>query len=222
MRNLENIDKISHILLINEPLEYAQDYIEDKNPQYFKLFCENELSIKMAKAVIDESYIASDELKTIMIAANSYSVVVQNALLKILEEPPSDVVFIMVAKQKSAFLSTIRSRLPIINEVQKEKIPHFALDIKTLNLNKIYEFLKESQKDFDNSKLKVEIQSLFLDCIACGLEFDKDEMKMFEEAVLWERQLAREYYVLLPLLMMINEKLTKSRMENVCKTLTKS
>ena len=178
----------------------------DKNPQNFKLFCRNELNMEMVRKIIDESYIANDEEKTILIAAESFNIPSQNALLKILEEPPNDVVFILLAKQKSLFLPTIRSRLPIINALTKEKLSPFVLDVKTLNLKKVYEFLKERQKEFKDPKLKSEIQSLFLDCVENGMTFNTKEMKMFEEAIIWEGQYARGHYIFLPLLMMILEK----------------
>lgn len=203
---MENLNTNGHILLVNEPLEYATAYMQDKNPQNYKLFCANELSIDIARAIIDECYIANENTKTIVIAANSYNIPAQNALLKILEEPPSGIVFLLLTQRKLTLLPTIRSRLPLVNQFHKEKLPSFALDIATLNLQKIYTYLKEKQKDFNNPHLKEEIQSLYLDCVKLGINFTPNQAQMFEEAILWSTQYEKPHYIFLPLLLMILEK----------------
>lgn len=198
--------QIGHILLVNNPIEEANRCYDLQNPQNYKLFCAEELNIDISRAIIDESYIANEGVKTILIAANSFNIYVQNALLKILEEPPSGVVFVLYAKMKSLLLPTIRSRLPILNHTTKQKLPHFTLDIRTLNLEKIYSFLKEKQKEINDTNLKIEIQSLYLDALKSGLHFDLKETMTFESALKWEKQREKPHNILLVLLLLILRK----------------
>ncbi|TLD86963.1 DNA polymerase III subunit delta' [Helicobacter sp. MIT 05-5294] len=198
--------KIGHILLVNDPISEANAYYEQQNPQNYRLFCAEELNIETSRAIIDESYIASEGTKTILIAANSFNIYAQNALLKVLEEPPSGIVFILYARMKSLLLPTIRSRLPILKHITKQKLPHFALEIRTLNLENIYLFLKEKQKEIQSTTLKAEIQSLYLDAIKSGLHFDSKETQIFERAILWEEQHEKPHNILLVLLLLILRK----------------
>lgn len=204
--NPSSDSKLGRILLVNHPISVASEYYEKQNPQNYRLFCAEELNIEISRAIIDESYIASEETKTILIAANSFNVYAQNALLKILEEPPNSVLFVLYARMKSLLLPTIRSRLPILNHTNKQKLPPFDLDIRTINLEKIYLFLKEKQKEMNSTTLKTEIQSLYLDALKIGLHFNIKETEMFERALIWEEQYEKSHYILLVLLLLILRK----------------
>lgn len=196
---------LGHIMLVNDPIAYALEFHANKNPQFFKIFCLEELNMELAHAIIDESYIASAQTKTILIAANTFNIYAQNALLKILEEPPNNIVFVIFAKMKSLLLSTICSRLPVFNRLETQKLPAFSIAIESLSLDTIYTYIKEKEKDF-TSNARLEVQSLFLDCIAYGLHFNKEEIKMFEKALLWSAQHDRVHFIFLPLLMLVFRK----------------
>ena len=109
----------THILLVNNPIQEANEYYQRQNPQNCRIFCAEELSIEISREIIDESYIAADGEKIILIAANAFNIYAQNALLKILEEPPKQVYFILFAKMKSQLLPTIRSRMPIFRSEER-------------------------------------------------------------------------------------------------------
>ncbi|MDE5591389.1 MAG: DNA polymerase III subunit delta [Helicobacter sp.] len=197
--------QFGHILLVKEPLEEAVMYYEQNNPQFFRLFCTEDLTIEIARNIIDESYIASDGVKTILIAANTFNIPAQNALLKVLEEPPNQVKFILFAKTKSLLLPTIRSRMPVVNKIKTFPLPHFSLKIESLTLASIYEFLKQKQKEFYSSDTKLEIQALYMDCIKYGLKFTPNEHQMFEEALMWDYQKERSHFIFAVLLPMVLE-----------------
>lgn len=200
--------RVGHIELVENPIEAASQYYATQNPQNTRLFCANELDIDTARSIIDESYIASEGTKTILIAALAFNIYAQNALLKVLEEPPQGIVFIIYAKMKFLLLPTIRSRLLILNHTKFQKLPPFALDIESLNLESVYRFLKERENDFNNKALKIEIQSLYLDCITYGLNFTLSESELFEKAILWEEQheYARNIFLVLLLLVLRKKK----------------
>lgn len=195
----------NHILLTNYPEQEAERYIHS-NPNAF-LFFSDDLKVEDSRDIIDEAYIANENGKTILIAANSFNIYAQNALLKVLEEPPSGVVFIIFAKAKSLLLPTIRSRMPIINRVLKQKLPHFMIDIKTLNLEQVYEFLKQLDKNsLSANDIKIQIQSLYIDCMENGIYFNEAESEIFHNALLWASHYERASYIFSVLLLMILRK----------------
>ena len=70
--------------------------------------------VEDADEMIAEAYLTEDGGKWIVTKALTYRPEAQNRLLKLLEEPPSGVKFIILTKSKSFLLPTIRSRLPIL------------------------------------------------------------------------------------------------------------
>ena len=106
----------------------------------------NEFLMLHAQKTIKEAYLASSKTKYIILCGDTFRVEAQNALLKILEEPPKNIVFIIVTLSKSSILPTIFSRIP--HKIMKEKkvIKDFPIDLKRIDLKQIYEFLKENQR----------------------------------------------------------------------------
>jgi DNA polymerase-3 subunit delta' len=72
------------------------------------------MSFKLAQATlaIKEAYIASNDIKYIFLCGATFRKEAQNSLLKVLEEPPRNVVFIIITNSKTSMLPTIYSRLP--------------------------------------------------------------------------------------------------------------
>ncbi|WP_289181104.1 DNA polymerase III subunit delta', partial [Helicobacter japonicus] len=105
-----------------------------------------------AKEVIAKSYLIYEQEMLIIISANKYNIAAQNALLKIIEEPPQNVQFIIITKNKNALIPTIRSRMRLITHKHKTQIPPFELELKKLNLESIYNFCKQN----DNTQLSKE------------------------------------------------------------------
>ena len=64
----------------------------------------------------------------------------QNAFLKILEEPPQDILFILTCSNYENILSTVRSRATLIElETENSKIDEISLEIATCILNALCE-----------------------------------------------------------------------------------
>ena len=104
----------------------------------------DEFLIEDARMVEKESFIAENDEKIIIIMANSFRVEAQNFLLKLFEEPPKNIKFLIVVPSRNLLLPTIKSRL--ICEKQKVIKQDFtlSLDLKKLDLKAIFEFLKEN------------------------------------------------------------------------------
>lgn len=75
-------------------------------------------SIKQLRKIIDDAYKIPNEADAkvyiLAEAENRLSAVVQNALLKLIEEPPKNVVFIFTCENSRNLLITIRSRCTVI------------------------------------------------------------------------------------------------------------
>ena len=116
----------------------------------------DELKVEHIQQIRELAYIAQKNKKTILIAAEKYSIISQNALLKLLEEPPKNIDFILLAKSKYSLLDTIKSRLiieiKIYNTVTKSDI-----DITYISNEKILELLKQ---DLDINEIKALIYKI--------------------------------------------------------------
>jgi len=82
--------------------------------RFVKIIKEDAFLVEDAKLAIEKAYMASEETSIIILAAKSFSPIVQNKLLKVIEEPPKNKEFIIISPSKSTILATIKSRLPII------------------------------------------------------------------------------------------------------------
>ena len=105
-----------------------------------------EFLVEHAKEAIERGYITTSKLETIVLISPKFSAIAQNKLLKILEEPPKNKNFILITKSKSSLLPTIKSRLPIKNLNRNRKDINLNLDLENLNLEEIYNFLKEHKR----------------------------------------------------------------------------
>ena len=108
--------------------------------------------IDNARDVIHTAYIYGD--KSIFCIAKNFRVEAQNAMLKLLEEPPEDTKIFIITNSKSGILATIRSRLPII-DIREKISPPQPLRLE-LNLKNIFEFIKSIDKiSKDDAKEKL-------------------------------------------------------------------
>ena len=85
-----------------------------QNERFVKIIKEDTFLVEDAKLAIEKAYMASEETTIILLGAKTFSPVVQNKLLKVIEEPPPKKEFILITPSKATILDTIRSRLPIM------------------------------------------------------------------------------------------------------------
>ena len=134
------------ILITHEMEERAREIEESRHPLRCVTFMRDDFKIEDAKEVIAEAYKSEENTKTLILGAKSFTVPAQNALLKILEEPPRNIAFILLAPNKSTFLPTVRSRLSLKQE--HLRLTHEALPItlKNLDLSGLFAFVKEHDR----------------------------------------------------------------------------
>lgn len=92
---------------------------------------DSEIKVDTARQIRDEAYIRPNEggRKVFLIRhADRMNPIAQNALLKVLEEPPRDVFFVLTAMQPGVILQTIRSRCSIYHlEPPTDELPDDAV-----------------------------------------------------------------------------------------------
>ncbi|EAI1568307.1 DNA polymerase III subunit delta', partial [Campylobacter jejuni] len=103
---------ISKIIISEDFLGIKEEMINNFGIKKLRFFMpQNEFLLDDARAVEKESYIAETEEKIIVLMADSYRIEAQNFLLKLLEEPPKNIKFLIVVPSKNLLLPTIKSRL---------------------------------------------------------------------------------------------------------------
>jgi DNA polymerase-3 subunit delta' len=129
--------------------------------------------VEDAKLAIEKAYMASEETTVIILAAKSFSPIVQNKLLKVIEEPPPKKEFILITPSKATILATIRSRLPVtvLSEVIEEDA--LGLDVAQLSLGSVYAFVQEHKRT-DAKTMKRIVERISKEAMHSG-RFDLDE-----------------------------------------------
>lgn len=185
-------------------MQKAYDYLEEQfTDTYRKLFLRDDFLLEDAKSVAKEAYIAEKETKLLILGAKTYNIYAQNSLLKILEEPPRNIIFILVCETKNVFLPTIRSRLLSQQlDFSDDKIDA-NLDLSRLDLKVIYDFVQNNSKITKN-ELKSLMQAVVTDAIVkyC-ISFTTKEMEHFEKLFQLSEMNARPNNILVSLLLTI-------------------
>ncbi|MDL0146893.1 DNA polymerase III subunit delta' [Campylobacter felis] len=167
----------------------------------------NEFLLEDARAVEKESYIAESSEKIIVLMAHSFRHEAQNFLLKLLEEPPKNIKFLIVVPSKNLLLPTIKSRL-ICEKRKKQKVEmKLDLELEKLDLKMIYEFLKENE-NLDKNTLSELIIKLSKESLKIKA-FDEKELEFFYEAYELSKLNSKAQILLATLLLNLYEKKPK-------------
>ena len=102
-----------------------------------RFFFAEDFLLENAKEVAAEAYIAESEPKLLVLGAKNFRVEAQNSLLKIIEEPPKNIFFIIACESKNMLLPTVRSRLATENRLEKKQREKTGLDYKRLELKEL-------------------------------------------------------------------------------------
>lgn len=170
------------ILITTNFEERALELVEQLSPHRAISFVCEDFKIEDAKEVISEAYKAEESTKTLILGAKSFTIPAQNALLKILEEPPRNIVFILMAPNKSTFLPTVRSRLSLHVEKETKEIEPLDLDLRHLDLAMLFKWVKGHDR-LKKHEAKELIEQLFHHAVHSeGLVLNKSQLEGFEKA----------------------------------------
>lgn len=175
----------STILIVND-IETTLSELLPNYPIHSTRIIKNEekeeFQIAQANQTIKEAYIATNEKKYIFLCGNVFRKEAQNSLLKILEEPPRNVVFIIITNSKSSILPTIYSRIPY-KYLKKSVVKSPSnLDLKKLDLKEIYTFLKENQK-ISKAEAKEIIESILLKINLQNIKLTQTQLELFSKSI---------------------------------------
>jgi len=146
---------------------------DDKNDSFL---------VEDAKMAIEKAYMASEERTIIILAAKTFSPIVQNKLLKVIEEPPKNKEFIIISPSKSTILDTIKSRLPVIVLSEEKEEGSLDLDLKQLSLATVYEFI-QTHKRTDAKVMKRLVERISKEAIASqNYDLDEKTLVLFSNA----------------------------------------
>ncbi|WP_345993610.1 DNA polymerase III subunit delta' [Sulfurimonas sp. HSL-1716] len=172
----------SHIIISQEVEESLSSLLQELKSARTVTFVEEDFKVEHAKAVVAEAYISEENKKYIVIAAKNFNSISQNALLKIFEEPPRNIVFIIIVPSKSILLPTIRSRLPILKNRYHQKIKEIEFDFSKIDNAMIFKFLKENER-VKKHEAKEILEALFYRATAVDrLILTKYQLECFDKA----------------------------------------
>ncbi len=171
------------IIITSEIEERAKEIEESRHPLRCVTFLRDDFKIEDAKEVIAEAYKSEENTKTLILGAKSFNVPAQNALLKILEEPPRNILFVLLAPNKSTFLPTVRSRLSLHQEHTPKEHEVLNISLKTLDLSTLFAFVKEHDR-LKKHEAKALIEQLMHQAIHVEkLPLNTAQLEGFEKAL---------------------------------------
>ena len=157
---LHNSAQKSHILISTEIESEFARLQEELKPHRVVGFIEDDFKIEHAKAVVAEAYISESQTKYIVLGAKSFNAVSQNSLLKVLEEPPRNIEFIIISPTKSNLLPTVRSRLPIVKGETNYETEILELNLARVDYAEFFAFLKKNAR-IKKSEAKLLIEAIY-------------------------------------------------------------
>ena len=180
----EKIDN-SCILIVNDIESSLNQLLKNYSSHSIRVIKneeKDEFLLIQATQAIKEAYIASNEKKYIFLCGTIFRKEAQNSLLKVLEEPPRNIVFIIITNSKSSILPTIYSRIPYKYLKTSVLRNELLLDLNKLDLKDIYNFLKENQKISKNDAKEI-VELILLKVNELNLELSKKELELFSKAI---------------------------------------
>ena len=171
----------SHIIITSQVEEEVEKQKQRLYPARVVPFFREDFLIDDARAAIREAYIAEENIKTIILAAKSFNEASQNALLKVLEEPPRNIEFIIIAESKSSLLPTVCSRLPIISIGTIKEPLELELSLKKLELSTLFDFVKEHERTAKHEAKEL-IEALYYKAMQEKLMLNSAQLESFETA----------------------------------------
>ena len=183
--NLLSFIENSSILVVND----IESTLNELIPQYplhstriIKNEEKDEFQIAQATQAIKEAYIASNDKKYIFLCGSTFRKEAQNSLLKVLEEPPRNVIFIIITNSKTSILPTIYSRIPYKNLRKSVLKTESSLNLEKLDLKDIYTFLKDNQK-ISKQEAKDIVESILIKVNSQKIKLSQKELDFFSKAI---------------------------------------
>ncbi|WP_456430790.1 DNA polymerase III subunit delta' [Nitratifractor sp.] len=144
---------------------------------------EGNFLVSDAQEAIEKAYLASGVRQILVLGADQFSEVVQNKLLKVIEEPPPNKEFVLLFRSKAQVLPTIRSRLPLVHDDRGAEEEPFTFDVAGMDIRSVYETIQVMGR-FDKATGKRFLERTVTEAIRCGrYDLDERSLDLFRDAV---------------------------------------
>jgi len=174
--------KKGHILIVSDVEAECEKLAEELSAFRCVVFFEENFKIEHAKAVVSEAYISESQTKYIILGAFEFTAVAQNSLLKLLEEPPHNIEFIIISPTKSNLLETIRSRLPILKIDTQHQKAMIDLNFSRIDYAEVFTFLKGHAR-IKKSEAKVLVEAMYHRAVVVDkLILNESQLENFDKA----------------------------------------
>lgn len=202
---VENRIESSHIFIVNsidEALKSLLPLYPKHQIRVIRNEEKDEFQLAQARVVIKEAHISSDEKKYIFLCGQTFRIEAQNSLLKILEEPPNNVVFMIVTNSKSSILPTVFSRIPHKFLKQIKTRDEIDINISRMDLKELYQFLKDNQRITKNDAKKL-VEAILFKVNVEKIKLTQKELDLFSKSIKLLELNSRPINVLTTLLLML-------------------
>jgi DNA polymerase-3 subunit delta' len=180
-------DPLSSRILVTSRFEERREALERESLQHgarlIPIIREGSFKVEDVALALEKAYLASEEHQVILLAGDQFSDVVQNKLLKVIEEPPPKKSFILLFRSKASILPTIRSRLPVTILDEGEERSALELDLASLELGSVYRFIQEHNRIGSDEARRI-VEGLLKEALASGAyDLDERALDTFRDAV---------------------------------------
>lgn len=194
-----------HILIvndINEALNSLLPFYSKHSIRVIRNEEKDEFLLAQANQAIKESYISTNEKKYILLCGKTFRSEAQNSLLKVLEEPPTNIVFIIITNSKSSILPTIFSRIPHKFFKKTSLKREIEINIAKMDLKELYNFLKENQR-ISKGEAKSIVEAIMFKVTSQKIRLAQNELELFSKSIKLLDLNSRPINVLTTLLLML-------------------
>ena len=176
-------DLLSQIIISDTVEQSSESLTRQLYGKRVATFYQEDFLVEHVKDIVKEAYIAESTLKYIIIASQSFNNIVQNSLLKLLEEPPRNIRFILIVPSKSILLPTVLSRLPLYREpsTAQDEIT-IPISFKNLDLKMILDFIKTNER-ISKREAKAYVEVMFVKASRELESLNKEQIHTFEQAL---------------------------------------
>lgn len=202
---IENRIETPHILVVNDIDEALASLLPLYSKHQIRIIRneeKDEFLLAQANLAVKEAYISSNEKKYLFLCGKTFRTEAQNSLLKVLEEPPTNIVFILITNSKSSILPTIFSRLPHKFFKKSFVRKNFEMDIVRIDLKEVYSFLKENQRISKNEAKNI-VESIMFKVNSQNIKLTQNELDLFSKSIKLLELNSRPINVLTTLLLML-------------------
>ena len=177
----------SRVLVTSAPFETLAEELRDSaqraGARLIPILREGSFKVEDVELALEKAYLASEEPQVILLGGESFSDVVQNKLLKVIEEPPPNKSFILLFRSKASILPTIRSRLPITVLDRGASEVELELDLKNLEIASVYDFLQKHNR-ISAAEARPLVEAILKKALESGAyTLDEQALDTFRDAV---------------------------------------